>query len=163
MGLDISVYSKIQKITDLERVENGDWSANVRRTHPEFDRSLDIEEGYYEGVGERHSFRAGSYSGYNFFRNSLAKGILGVSDKTVWENDEEYKGKPMYEIIDFSDCEGCIGPMVSKKLHKDFVDNRVKYLNYISESGDPTFYEIIYDDFTKGFELASNEGIVIFH
>lgn len=163
MGLDILVYSKIQKITDLEKIEDGDWSANVRRTHPEIDRALDIDEGYYDGLGEHHSFRAGSYSGYNYFRNTLAKGILGVSDEMLWNNHEEYIDKPMYEIINFSDCEGCIGPMVSKKLHKDFVDNRVKYLNYISEIGDPKYYERVYDDFTKGFELASNEGIVIFH
>ena len=106
MGLDILVYTKIKKITDFEKIEYGDYSAHVsRRTNSELDRSLDIEEGYYEGIGERHHFRAGSYSGYNLFRNTLSKSVLGVPDKTVWEKSEEYNGKPMYEIINFSDCD----------------------------------------------------------
>lgn len=164
MGLDITACSKIERITDLEKVENGDYSTNVRRTHPEFERASDIDEGYYDCVGEIYRFRAGSYSGYNFFRNTLSKAILGESAENVWEKDDEFKGKPMYEIINFSDCEGNIGPAVSKKLHKDFMENREKFVNYIKEFDEPNFYERIYDDFTKGFELASNEqGILIFH
>jgi len=165
MGLDISVYTKIQKITDLKKIENGDYFAHVTISNDEYDSSFDIEEGYYDGIGVRHHFRAGSYSGYNLFRNTLSKSILGVPDETVWEKSEEYKGKPMYEIISFSDCEGCMGPAVCKKLHNDFVENREKFVQYLKSvgGGSVDHYCSIYDDFTKGFRMVSNEGILIFH
>ena len=165
MGLDISASTKIKRITSLKKVENGEWFVNVRRFHPEIERALDIDEGYYDNDGETYDFRAGSYSGYNQFRELLCIAILDVKPESVWEKSELYLDKPFYELINFSDCEGAIGPKVSQKLHKDFVAYREKFESYIKNKFPfhDSHYLRIYDDFTKGFEMASKGGVLVFH
>lgn len=161
MGLDISAYSKIQKVDDIDEA-----SIYIRRGIPESDQGHDIEEGEYTETedSESHRFRAGSYSGYGVFRNILSKRIHGVSSKEIWENPEIFKDKEFYNLINFSDCEGFFGPGVSKKLHSDFVENREKFVTNIDlDNPHPGYYERVYDDFTLGFEIASRGGVLLFH
>jgi hypothetical protein len=78
-----------------------------------------IDGAVYAAHGRDH-FRAGSYSGYGRWREALSEMALGVSPETVWNNPETYEGKPFFEIIHFSDCEGTIGPELAVKLTADF-------------------------------------------
>jgi hypothetical protein len=161
MGLDISAYSRIQKVEDTDEA-----SIYIRRNIPELDQGQDIEEGEYKEADdcEAHGFRAGSYSGYGVFRNLLSEKIHGVSSKEIWENPEIFSDKEFYNLINFSDCEGFFGPCVSKKLHQDFIDNREKFTASIQEVNPyPGYYERVYDDFTLGFEIASKGGVLLFH
>jgi hypothetical protein len=80
----------------------------------------DLKEGYYFYTDRSH-FRAGSYSGYNAWRDLLAQLVYGVSAETIWNDSEGYAGKPFYELINFSDCEGVIGTVVCTRLYGDFV------------------------------------------
>lgn len=167
MGLDITVYTKLKKITKKKRIEDGDWDVHVTRSaHPEIERSLDVEVGYYEydEGSEYFGFRAGPYSGYNQFRELLCEAILDVKPKMVWERSENYVDKPFYEIINFSDCEGTMGPTVSKKLHNDFVTYREKFESFIKNKFPfyDTHYMKVYDNFTTGFEMASKGGVLVF-
>lgn len=168
MGLDITAGSKYSKVTDKQKIEDHDYQVNIQRNnHLEIDRALDVEVGSYDLEGETITFCAGSYSGYNRFRKTLCYAILGVEDKKLWERSEYYMDKPFYEIINFSDCEGSFGPKDSVKLYNDFVTNKHKFLNYL-HSGGSDYLEIehlktIYDDFTKGFKLASDNGLLIFN
>jgi hypothetical protein len=161
MGLDISAYSKINKTENLDEA-----TIFVYRGEYHNDQAKDIEQGTYveDKESERLGFRAGSYSGYNVFRNLLSEIILGADARTVWTEEEKYAGKPFYELINFSDCEGNFGPQVSTKLHKDFADHREVFCEGVKNKNPyEGYYESVYDNFMNGFELASQGGILSFH
>jgi hypothetical protein len=161
MGLDISAYSKIEKVHDEDEAR-----IFIRRNIPELDQSQDIEEGSYAPSSdcEEHHFRAGSYSGYNDFRNLLCVIMHGVPAAELWEKPEVFEGKEFYNLINFSDCEGYFGPTNSKKLHEDFVKHRDKFVSNIADK-EPYegYYTRVYDDFLLGFEITSKGGVLLFH
>lgn len=168
MGLDIVSHSKIKKVTDPERIEEHDYDFQVEKGKDPFGYNIDMEDGYYTGDGKESHFRAGSYSCYNRFRNLLCNAIHSVNDRCFWEKfDDKYSESSFAEIINFSDCEGFLGPKVSKKLHEDFVNNREKFISYINDTsmGDDFYkshYIEVYDNFTVGFKNASIEGVLMF-
>lgn len=161
MGLDISAYSKIERVQDED-----DARIFIRRNIPEMDQAQDIEEGEYRDsdLCESHHFRAGSYSGYNYFRNLLCEIMHGVTAEELWEKPEVFEGKEFYNLINFSDCEGHFGPAVSKKLHEDFIKHREKFIRGV-EKKEPYegYYTRVYDGFSLGFEIASKGGVLNFH
>lgn len=167
MGLDIIAYSDIDKIDKpMDGKEYRDKygrDPDIKTTllyefffDPEnwdFQQQLrGLEPGVYS-YDNSVSFRAGSYSGYNRWRNWLSVTMIGVSADQVWYNPIDYQYSPFYELINFSDCEGYIGTEVSKKLAEDFRNNRSKV-----PQGDLD----LYDEWMHAFELASNNGVVIF-
>jgi hypothetical protein len=161
MGLDITAYSKIERVHDEDEA-----SIFVKRDIQQMDQAQDIEEGMYIGTNdcEEHDFRAGSYSGYNEFRNLLCEIMHGVPARTLWEKPEIFEGKEFYNLINFSDCEGFFGPEMSKKLHEDFVKHRDKFSRNV-EDKEPYkgYYTRVYDDFCLGFQIASKGGVLLFH
>lgn len=179
MGLDISYYSNV-KLTDREVDPDVDYPIFYTEYNSGFKYqlgSLKTNSVYLPTDDcERGSFCAGSYSGYNMWRNELAIIAGYKNDKEVWNdtsfnpnnirlmklkkiNNEEIIIKPFYELINFSDCEGLIGSEISAKLYQDFVnfEDKVKKINK-----DPYFYSK-YKDFKKAFRVASNNGLVHFH
>jgi|LauGreDrversion4_2_1035121.scaffolds.fasta_scaffold372042_2 hypothetical protein len=161
MGLDVFAISKIKKSNE-EESEINVWT-------DQFDRTGSLEAGSYDRTNEsvEHHFRAGSYSTYNSFRNILSRAIYGHPASAIWENNDAYEGRPFFEIIEFSDCDGCFGPEDSEKLYNDFVTHRktvIKYCldNFISD--DETYDWIMgtYDNFTKAFEISKDGGVLQF-
>jgi hypothetical protein len=172
MGLDISAYSQLVK------TENEDYiDAYLYKNDFVFEQSKGIEPGNYCVEGECHSFRAGSYSGYNEWRKMLAE-MIGYTPEEIWAISEalvrddklnevldEKSEKlviPFIELIGFSDCEGYIGPIVSNKLYHDFESNRDKALEFSKSKSVDSFIRL-YDDFMEGFRISSNSGAVCFH
>ena len=174
MGLDISYYSdlKFMPEIDKEKFNNGNynWDEYVYLySSPHFyTRILPLKEGTYKGK-RHHSFRAGSYSGYNFWRERLSKLAIGVLADVVWKNEDKYENQAFYELINFSDCEGTLGTEVCQKLHRDFV----KYHRKIKEqldinreddySDDDVCFWSQYLEWKKAFKYASKNGAVCFH
>jgi len=163
MGLDISAYSKIKQ------EKHGD----IYIGRDEFGTRPDLSEGEYVESDDSiyRGFRAGSYSGYNRWRENLSMSIHGVMPSIIWNSPEKYAGKEFFEIINFSDCEGCFGPKFSAKLHADFVNNRDKFVSVmetrygkasVSEFSEASYAIRIYDDFMKSFEIAKDSGVLIF-
>jgi hypothetical protein len=71
MGLDISYYSDLKFVTSEESDANWNKHTHVYVNRGFTERANGLEDGFYEseyGGG----FRAGSYSGYNAWRNRLA-------------------------------------------------------------------------------------------
>lgn len=115
---------------------------------------------YQVDRGKSFGFRAGSYGGYNAFRDALSQAALGVPAKEVFLNPDEYLDKPFFELINFADNEGTIGPEAAADLYKDFVDWGEKIVNtYLDDS----WFREKYEDWTKAFKLAGGSGIVDFH
>lgn len=182
MGLDITAYSKLKTVDSeflkiRERIPGvfGKLGEEVY----EFTKSMvdspnnwiqDMEPGtcYQSKDTVEFDFRAGSYGGYNDYRNKLSECFLNVQSNEVWTNERRYEGKPFYEQINFSDCEGFIGPKVSAKLHEDYKRGRDQWYEFLKElyAGDDEEIKwgmAIYDNWTKAFGIASDEGLVWFH
>lgn len=161
MGLDISFHSKA-KFLAAEEPEDGelDYDAHAY-VNPDFSERADgLKGGFYKVEGEGGSFRAGSYSGYNRWRGALAQ-LVGVTDRGVFEG--RHPNCPFHDLINFSDCEGAIGPKTSAKLAAEFESWRERAQKFAATTGDPEWFMRIYDDFAEAFKTAANDGFVSFH
>jgi hypothetical protein len=184
MGLDIMAISNLEKKYKMDdRVKSLSWQLRpkIKKTRIKIDttpygseqggynKCEDMEGGKYAetDLTEEHHFRAGSYGSYNRFRRILSKAVVGVEPEIIWNNTGEYKNSPMFEMINFSDCEGILGTGVCKKLHPQFVENRERFGNYLmrelSYDGVAIDWEMrTYDDFTEAFRLGAENGIVVY-
>lgn len=176
MGLDITAYSKLETPDPLVRkvldklllTDNREEVFEFSERHIASPDNWigDMQPGkYYEtSKTETFDFRAGSYSVYNTYRKMISECFLDATQNEVWDNEKKFEGKPFYEQVNFSDCEGFIGPEVSAKLAGDYKKGRDKWYEYLRESGETQieYYMSKYDQWTKAFELASDGGFVWF-
>lgn len=123
----------------------------IQPCEPFTDRADGLTPGWYTAEKIYH-FRAGSYTSYYYWRSDLCRAAIGVSPTDIWSGD--VTDGPFIELINFSDCEGVIGPETSSKLAKDFRDCRNLMPN------DPDFMRV-YDNFHKAFEMAAQNGAVL--
>jgi len=169
-GLDVTAYSGLT-VVDSPVLSSDGWPQaknQVILSPVDFpDRFRGLESGKVYQFGSSFDFRAGSYSGYNIWRNELAK-LAGYPpsvsfrnkaievryDETAWKDNHG----PFWELIDFSDSEGVIGPEVCRKVYQDFV----QYRNQAAQVPDKYFYES-YSNWMKAFEMCSNNGAIVFH
>jgi hypothetical protein len=163
MGLDISAFSRLTPAENVPCDEHGhpiDWEHFVRFTRGhlqlsaehDYGHANDLRVGIYSWERELN-FRAGSYSGYNDWRNWLAQRAGWPSAPDLWK--AKPATGPFVELINFSDCEGLIGPRVSKKLLHDFEQN----CHTIAKD----YNGQLYLKWFKAFELAADGGAVWFH
>lgn len=157
MGLDIEAFQGIKRAEDQgDDADDDAWLLHRPEGLP--DRTDGIALGRYECVGESLRFRAGSYSGYNLWREWLAKTFLDATPAQVWDGaDDRFKGKPFVELINFTDCDGFIGPKTSAKLAKDFAEHAPPKMPRLDQ-----FYVENYALWRKAFEIAAGNGVVIF-
>lgn len=168
MGLDISYYSNAKLLQegeyDLEtdsrlHEENPTRAVDYVRPHDAFPGSCDMKPGFYAAAHEG-GFRAGSYSGYNRFREVLCQSVVGVKPSIVWDNPKNFENAPFFWLINFSDCEGSISGKAARKLAKDFAEHREVFM---SAPGAVDWADV-YDKFAEAFKVAAeNNGYVDFH
>jgi hypothetical protein len=167
MGLGITWYRGCSPAPDADP---DDWE-NVARASvvPEFASCADgIEHGGLFTFEKSGGFRAGSYSGYNDWREELAKlaGYPALEDaggehrkphsSAAWVGAVA-EDAPFLPLVDFSDCEGTIGPQTSARLAKDFAAHQTKadrIGGYFAEK---------YTQWRNAFEQAQHGGFVDFH
>ena len=174
MGLDIYAYSKIVEETEVSANQKRLEELGLTERGEEIYRIETFDANSYKGLGpgtyfttdqsESHDFRAGSYSGYNQWRRVLSQTMLGVSVERVWTNPDEWKDRPFFGLINHSDCDGAIGGSVAKSLYRDFVRYRHKAAAYqgVPENEDTGWFMEVYEDFLIAFELAADDGILVF-
>lgn len=178
MGLDIHAISGIvTKVTDpiayefneLLMAEPDEFYVNA--DFPEHAAEFGIKSGPVEYIktdeSKEHDFNVGSYSTYNKLRNILCLAIHGTEVEKVWDNYSKFNKKALWELLNFSDCEGTIDSVVSTKILKDLNDNKTKFSKYIKDSTDigdmdTEHYISTYDSLIKCFTLGADGGIVIF-
>ena len=174
MGLDISAYSHMVKssinpTTEEETEEAWERGAQCAFWYHGFDRSGRglVQDAWYEPTDQTksHGFRAGSYSGYNHWRKDLAEHV-GLELQPDGPNDYWGKpdtGQPFYELINFADNEGTIGPEAAADLLADFRAHEKSYVAAHS-TGPMGEYDVErYHHWILAFELASQGGMVVFH
>jgi len=150
MGLDVTAYKNIKWLRPIDR-ENDDY--DLRIDISDFaERAEDLKDGDYS-YSDSYGFRAGSYSGYNSWRNELALLAGFGSAKNAWTKDSG----PFWELINFSDCEGTLGTFTCKKLLLDFKEFYAQ-----AEKIGGYFFDL-YKEWTIGMELAAENGCFNFH
>jgi hypothetical protein len=174
MGLDIRAFNGLQKC-EIQSEDAYSKYPNCAHLRPEdlfFNQSGGLD-GYYIHSGDYMTFRAGPYSAYGKWRRMLAEMIGYPNIDSLWEvvrrdvsigevlSERTSINIPFIELLYFSDCEGVIGEKVAGKLYNDFVNNRDKAAIY-SVSIKNSDWLSLYDDFTKAFRIASNNGCVEF-
>jgi hypothetical protein len=170
MGLDIHVLKNakfLRGVSDDGDFDDGHYLSISE--HNFVERADGLNPGFYDGEDGLH-FRAGSYSGYNHYRDILSRAGMDASADEVWGNRSEYMGKTFWEQVEFSDCEGTIGPKTSAKLAADYNDpkNREKFEKvlkkmYKDHPDERKYYLRLYDDWAKAFtDAAETNGVVIF-
>ena len=169
MGLDITAYRGLVRIEN-PAMEDGcpvHWEAHFHAHNSSIAFTEENWPGHSEGIesdavyafADKFGFRAGSYGGYNAWRNQLAEVMLGKSACDCWKQD---KAGPFFELIHFADNEGVIGPKVAAKLAKDFADHEAKATAWAEANNDEWFIQK-YRDWRKAFEMAAQGGAVDFH
>src|SRR5262249_17833337 len=131
MALDITAYCELTPAPDAPRDVQG--CANYREFFELSQTYIDSTERLWPGSAEGLSagvfrfgrafhFRAGSYSNYNWWRDQLSRMAHELSAHEFWliEPRAKVTRRAFVELIDFSDCEGIIGPVVADKLARDF-------------------------------------------
>ena len=158
MGLDITAYSNLVKVQRELSETDQESGLFIRicahRAWPGREAGLE-PDAFYIGRDEL-KFSAGSYGGYGEWRRWLARLAGYGSPQDLWEG--RVTSGPFFELINFSDCEGTIGPVVAKKLAADFAefDDRAK-------AAGPEWEYDRYKRWRTAFEMASDSGAVDFH
>lgn len=148
MGLDIVYCRKATLVPTTGNDEpEGTTYVYVNGDFP--GRAEPLCTGCYTTEDSAH-FRAGSYGGYNHWRNALCVAARGITAEAFWAAGSP--NGPFKELVNFSDCDGVIGPVVSKKLAADFA----------TYTGAPIDDSGLFDDFRKAFETAADGGFVKF-
>ena len=159
MGLDIT-WARRAVLTELSPEQYDEaWTPDCSLVHAypntetaeHAERANGIVEGIYRCLEVGH-FKAGSYGGYNEWRETLCRIAIGTSPKEVWARPDAYRDQSLYELIDFSDCEGVIGAKTCAKLAVDLAEleaHRDEIWNY--------------GGWLKAFQKAADHGFLVFH
>lgn len=157
MGLDITAYKKLKEVENPHFDEWGELVDQENEWQPE--AAMEWSESVWPGRGKplnphsvyswekEYEFRAGSYSGYNWWRDKLAE----FSEDNAFE-----------ELIDFADNEGVIGSEVSRKLYDDFTTYHRKAFEFSLTFDDGDWWFQKYCDWEAAFEMAKEDGAVKF-
>lgn len=163
MGLDIIAYSKLKKnkyLSTMSEEDREDLDINCLIMSPLL---TEIEEAFpgraeplkYNGdiytCGSHKEYSIGSYGTYGWFRRAL---------ETFSEDCDCFN-----ELIDFSDCEGVIGSVVSEKLYEDFFSNAESFEQWVYQKYSIVDGELLlrmYYKFESAFEIAKDGGAVEF-
>jgi hypothetical protein len=170
-GLDVTAYEKLTIVSSPKFDKDGEpiGKNQIKLAPVKFVERFDgLAAGNVYHYQSSFDFRAGSYSGYNYWRNELAKlagnkqtpyksfkGEIELRyDATVWKN---HRG-PFWELIDFSDAEGVIGPVVCKRVYEDFIRYQAEAKKHPDE-----YFRSSYEDWKKAFAMCANNGAIVFH
>lgn len=158
MGLDITAYKNLKEVMNCVLDEDGYPVDEDTLWKP--GPSMDWSESVWPGKGspiksnaiyewdDTFDFRAGSYSGYGEWRDTLAK----------------FKGDVAFqELIDFADNEGVIGSKLAKKLYNDFCTYYEEAKATFNKTEDDKWFIAKYEAWMEAFKYASENGAVDFH
>lgn len=185
MGLDITYYDKItppapevqaqlDALADdrdaLHDLADALW-CHIPDDAGRPERAEGIEVGKPHVDNAAGGFPCGPYSRYNAWRATLAR-MVGIDSIERWWKAPD--ARPFAELLDFSDCEGIIGPVVSAKLARDFAEQQQAAEQFAAEldkglepwqraeiTGE--YFLEKYALWRQAFEAAAKGGYVHFH
>lgn len=155
MGLDISYYGKVERIGDPDP-DGYDDNKTQLYVNAAFLCQADGLTGGTYAVEGGDGFCAGSYSGYSRWREQLAR-LAGYEAADAFAGNVQ-RHESFVDLVNFSDCEGVIGPVTSGRLAHDFASHQGDADNH----SDP-FFRDLYAKWRRAFETAAKGGAVDFH
>jgi hypothetical protein len=166
MGLDITAYRQLTPAPNAQVDEDGnpvEWdkfvairAQMIAWTEENWHgRTAPLQAGIYTAA-QQDGFRAGSYGGFNAWRNWLAQRAGYTSARAVWD---DVTSGPFVELINFADNEGYIGAAVAAKLAKDFAEHQEAIIGADPHGYDAEKYLL----WRAAFEMAADGGCVEFH
>lgn len=161
MGLDVTSYEKVE-LLDPQPADG--YGGNAAQLEPAgFPATFGevLQPGKWYRTEGRNSFRAGSYSYYNRFRQFLWSCVSGDSIELLWSEPAKYADKPFALLCNFSDCDGCIGPDVAQVLAREFTEHQKSFHQTALLADEPDFVRL-YDQFLAAFSAAADTGAVRF-
>ncbi len=165
MGPQFNVFSKLRKMemSELSLCEDGtpeEESVTSFFSNPQFPAHISGLDStiFYRCNGKRMRFGAATYQEYQQFKHHLSR-IAGFQN----ELELIFKGGPIYfvELLNFSDSEGTIGPMICKKLYNDFKDNYDIAEEYFTNLEDGRKFWIHYQNWCKALSVARQNGAIL--
>jgi hypothetical protein len=159
VGLSITAYSKASLLPKHERTDHCYDEHVIAFAYSCFPRSYrgladaDVVTG--ENIGDR-------------CYDMLSTAFLGVEATTVFKDPEQYVDAPFFELINFADNEGAIGPDAAADLVKDFEDGRSHWADYVvaklsDHAMKSRYYLEKYEDWAHACRLAADHGLIDFH
>lgn len=152
----------------LKKYLGENYNEEIEEKYPDADYifSLDFlpikhltkfKEGIYETESlDGDPFRM-SYGSYGNFRNKICLMANNVECNEIWDNIDEWIGKPFIEFINFADNEGSFDYVIAEKLHKDF-----EQFKEIAKNEIPGFYDEYCDYMNVLKIVAENKGVVFY-
>lgn len=162
MGLDIIAHEVVKLTAPHMCGAECDGEHVLAFVYDGMERSLaGLKPGRcYRPSGRTVSFRAGSYLGYDTWRNDLCRAVLGIDARTVWADPDAYADSPFIELIYFADNEGTVGPVACANLADDFAAYEQQALCYLLSCSE--WHAEQYRLWQEAFELAADGGLVRF-
>lgn len=169
MGLDIRAYSNLLKLGPLpeddeamEKIYEQAYDLNqvVLYENPHFPgraEGLDSKH-LYQAMSEPFDFRAGSYTGYGLYRDRLAE-FVHIDPVELRADPFRFEIYRFWDQLWFSDCEGFIGPVVSKRLFQSYC---AKEHEFTEAFKDDEWMLNCYKNWKTAFGIASINGAVVF-
>lgn len=111
----------------------------------------------YEVSGGVFRFAAGTYTRYNEFREALCRAVNGVDPQVIWDDPDRWANEPFFELINFANNVGTIGPVAAAALADDFDADRDRLLAQLDQRDQQA-----YENWRTAFQLAANTGMVVF-
>lgn len=173
MGLDISYYSSWEpypeEVRDWDHAEEIEDTTGARLfkvyNGADFEaRASDMPAGKFVTAKYVHGFRAGSYSGYNHWRQRFCLAANDILPEVLWAMpEEEAQNYLFWEFIHFSDCEGVLGPACCQRLHEQMETHYEKIRKEFEEGPDAAWNLRLLDEWRKAFRVAAGKGMIRFH
>lgn len=193
MGLDITCYSKLRPEnpplsddSDAYELIDEIYEQGLQYYMPTAlawsdqafpNRCPEFKSDQWYAYDASYSFRAGSYGGYNVFREGLAV-LAGVVSEEMWREgrrgaegmydlpavkalESDPTSRPFGELIMFADNEGVIGTACAKRLFADFINHREAAKALFNEEG--MRWMDAYDHWIEGLRHATDGGAIDFH
>lgn len=113
---------------------------------------------WYVLGGERAGYRQ-SYGGYGHTRAVMCQAVIGVAPERVRDNLDQFASNPLTPFVNFSDCEGTIGPRAARDIHAAMTAEGVRD-RFVDWHGWPNAAEL-YDDLVECFRVGST-GMVVY-
>lgn len=190
MGLDVTAYSRVLQIPGAVYPESGWEEHEWDETHvlafaydgfphsyaglamPDrrftfsgmFGGGSNIGGVWYDATGaEVYGFAAGSYGGYNAWRDRLSEVFLRVPARVVWADADRYREQPFFELVHNADNEGVIGPVASAALAEDFERYAAVWVEALRRDPNGDWFREKYRHWAKATRLAADTGLIRLH
>lgn len=187
MGLDITAYERVELVRERDGQNDDGYDEGLVYLYPFPGQGFEgregpIRDGLYRSLGNEVRFSAGSYGGYNHWREELARMVGHPSQppgpgqmphfkghsQYVWSHaaDAAVQASPFFELINFADNEGVIAGDAARRIRDAFgawAERAEAFAGEMEPASMGVYWWDRYQRWRGAFDLAADAGCVAFH